>query len=229
MVREVTKSEYNQIVSIWNMCFGDLKDDIESFLLMHEENSVFVGKYILVGGEEILASFLSLIPAKLKLNNSLQDCYYVYAVCTHPDYRKRGYCEEMLEYIRNKYFKDMPGFFVPQESYLIDYYNKRGYVLLHSDEDKGYSEVYEQDMLIFKTSRNIIEYSGKRDKLLDNVNCIMWDKKELKYIFYSYHIEEGEEKNIPLPIYPSLMVSHELKQILEANGVEDIYFTLAME
>lgn len=229
MVREVAKSEYNQIASVWNKCFGDSKEDIESFLLMHEENSVFVGKYLLVGGEEILASFLSLIPAKLKLKDRLQDCYYVYAVCTHPDYRKRGYCEEVLEYIRNRYFNDMPGFLVPQEKYLIDYYNKRGYILLHNGEDEGYSEVYRQDMLILKRSRNIIEYTAARNKLLDNVNCIMWGKKELKYIFYSYHIEGNDEKNIPLPIYPSLMVSHEMKQILEDNGAEDIYFALAME
>lgn len=130
-----------QIISLWSNVFKDSEEDIVFFL----DNCK---KYKCLGlfEDEKLASMLFLV----ECSYCNKDGYYVYAVATDEDYRKKGYSTSLLNYAKglNKDFL----WLIPAKDGLISFYQKRGFsVRLYSDCD------YENSVC-FNQSEEIKEY-----------------------------------------------------------------------
>lgn len=116
----LTKIEFTedatQIVDLWHRVFGDDEDYIRFFL----DNCRYkrcVGAFV---GER-LVSMLFL----LDCTYNGQQGAYVYAVATHPDYRKQGFMQKCIDYSQALDYDFLC--LVPAEAYLFDVYAKFGF------------------------------------------------------------------------------------------------------
>lgn len=119
----LTKIEFTedatQIVDLWHRVFGDDEDYIRFFLdnCCHKR---CVGAFV---GER-LVSMLFL----LDCTYNGQQGAYVYAVATHPDYRKQGFMQKCIDYSQALDYDFLC--LVPAEAYLFDVYAKFGFQAL---------------------------------------------------------------------------------------------------
>jgi predicted acetyltransferase len=130
---------------MWKQCFPA---DSESFIHFYfdkicrnEETLVFLEN------ERPVAS-LQMIPYQIKTGDEMHEAGYLSGVMTHPDYRKRGYMERLL----NASFDEMVkkdydyAFLIPQEKNLVDMYLKYGFRLCESSRQPP-------ENIVMKTSR----------------------------------------------------------------------------
>lgn len=116
----LTKIEFTedaaQIVDLWHRVFGDDEAYIRFFLdnCCHKR---CVGAFV---GER-LVSMLFL----LDCTYNGQQGAYVYAVATHPDYRKQGFMQKCIDYSQALDYDFLC--LVPAEAYLFDVYAKFGF------------------------------------------------------------------------------------------------------
>jgi predicted acetyltransferase len=221
MVSLVSRSDYSQLIKIWHTCFGDPDEYISDFLKQHEGNTYFVGDYVEEGK---LAAALYLIPAKFRIKGKVEDCLYVYAVGTLPEYRKHGFCQEMLDWVKHNIKGSKYTFLVPAGDFLISYYGKRGFKLIHRDCAEKFVVTYCKELGLANATGSFAHFSECRDEILEDVDCIYWED-ELKYIY----TERKSEPKSPSPQYAPLMLSDEMYEVLQENDVDDIYFLYAME
>lgn len=116
----LTKIEFTedatQIVALWHRVFGDDEAYIRFFLDNCRHKSC-VGAFV---GER-LVSMLFL----LDCTYNGQQGAYVYAVATHPDYRKQGFMQKCIDYSQALDYDFLC--LVPAEAYLFDVYAKFGF------------------------------------------------------------------------------------------------------
>ena len=116
----LTKIEFTedaaQIVDLWHRVFGDDEAYIR-FFLDNCRHKRCVGAFV---GER-LVSMLFL----LDCTYNGQQGAYVYAVATHPDYRKQGFMQKCIDYSQALDYDFLC--LVPAEAYLFDVYAKFGF------------------------------------------------------------------------------------------------------
>lgn len=110
------------------------------------------------------AAMLTLLPAKLSGALPL-GLYYIFAACTHPDYRRRGLMETLLQDAYDSALKDgMQGVFLrPANDSLTKYYMNRGFTVLSRyriEQLAGFAPS------ATGTQLNFSSFSRLRDKLL---------------------------------------------------------------
>lgn len=105
-----------QIVDLWHRVFGDDEAYIR-FFLDNCRHKRCVGAFV---GER-LVSMLFL----LDCTYNGQQGAYVYAVATHPNYRKQGFMQKCIDYSQALDYDFLC--LVPAEAYLFDVYAKFGF------------------------------------------------------------------------------------------------------
>lgn len=129
MIRFACESDELEMKELWHACFGDSFSYIDRFFsaLFELENTLVYVK------ENRIASMLFLLPATLGGRNA----YYLYAACTHPDFRGVGCMGELIE--RAAAVAEQRGIFsialMPAEKSLFDYYERHGFVSLFSQKN----------------------------------------------------------------------------------------------
>lgn len=110
-----------QIMKIWQTCFGDEEEYI-SFYLEHRmtENNMMV---IYEDGKAV--SMVSFLPAQYKWNGMSWPVRYVYAVATLPEYRQRGYATEILQFAIERYGESL--IVAPADENLCAFYERLGF------------------------------------------------------------------------------------------------------
>lgn len=131
-----------QIISLWcDVFIGDSREDVE-FFLDNSKNISCLG-YL---EEERLVSMLFLIDC---IYSELKG-KYVYAVCTHKDFRCRGYSSMLINEAKN-YMNDFL-WLIPANLSLFAFYEKLGFkTKLYSDKKFSHS-------IKFNETDDIIEY-----------------------------------------------------------------------
>jgi len=125
MIRFGKDTDKETLMRMWKLCFPDTDRFIRFYF-----DSVYASNETLVYVEknQPVAS-LQMIPYRIKTGDSFSLGGYISGAMTHPDYRKRGYMEQLLtasfETMREKGYTYT--FLIPQEDYLVDYYRKFGY------------------------------------------------------------------------------------------------------
>lgn len=89
--------------------------------------------------ENTPVSMLFSLPCEIYRGNERYEFIYIFAAATHPDYRKKGYMEQLLKKVQKKYNK--PILLRPANENLINYYKKFGFTT-HTAQDNQQGELY---------------------------------------------------------------------------------------
>ncbi len=168
----------NGIKSLWKTVFGDTDQYISLFFEERFDPSQCV---VAVSGEKI-AAMLFLLPFVLKQPDAEYQGRYIYAVATHPDFRRRGISTALLDFAHQKAKNEGAALsaLVPAGETLFDYYGKRGFetefykreleILPDNDADAELTAVSLEDMISLRRK----SFSGSRA-------FVDWDERALMY------------------------------------------------
>jgi len=125
MIRTGKDTDKDTLMQMWKLCFSDTDRFIRFYF-----DKVYANDETLVYTEnDVPVASLQMIPYRIKTGDSYFWGGYISGAMTHPDYRKRGYMEQLLtasfNFMRKKGY--IYTFLIPQEDYLVDYYGKFGY------------------------------------------------------------------------------------------------------
>lgn len=169
---------------IWHRCFGDDRAYIKLYLENRFDNENML--IIYENGRPV--SMASLLPVQITINAQKENARYVYAVATLPEYRKKGYASEIIQYAAEKYKE--PLILQPADTELYLYYEKMGFKEIFA---KSPCWIYNKSSI--KTSGNCLraaEYDVDIKTLeLGNWTVMEADEKEYKAVRDMYFEKEG--------------------------------------
>ena len=165
-------SDYENLKLLWQTAFDDSKESLDFFF----EKTVSPDRVLAAFDDGKPVSALYMLESEIIINKKAYSAYYIYAVCTHPDFRGKGLMKSLFEEV----FRVARGrgidylFLVPEEDYLFNIYHKLGF-------EKGFS------------------YSEKElhKKVFNNTKIIK--NQKLTYEKYRKCIEEGFV-NVPVAV-----------------------------
>lgn len=151
---------------LWRHCFSDSEDFVELYFrrrFTEERNQA------LWEDNKVIAS-LQRIPYTMTLFGCEIPISYVSGVCTHPDYRKKGYMPRLLADAHRQMAKEnaLISTLIPAEDWLKGYYNRFGYAV----------SFYHAESVIEWTQENTITQFSIQDFQLE-------DKIEKVYDYFN--------------------------------------------
>ena len=173
----------NDVIALWMKCFGDSREYVE-FFLDNCPGYVCVEYFI----EDKLVSQLFLLEGEL----ASEKCKYLYAACTHEDYRRRGIMEELIEftktYCKDKNYSSI--FLVPANERLYSYYSKFGFVA--SFLRKELTVHIESESLSELTEADVDEVFDIKKELVENINGFRFTDDVMKYTIKEHLFNNGK-------------------------------------
>lgn len=160
-VRFPLERDYEKLKKLWRTAFDDGEDSLDSFF----KNTVSPERVLAVFRGDTPVSALYMLESEIVFRGKTYRSYYIYAVCTHPDFRKKG----LMKSLFNRLFEiaEERGidylFLVPEEKYLFEVYKKQGFetgftysrkTLYRGDFETGKEEI--TDNLSYGEYRGII-------------------------------------------------------------------------
>ena len=110
---------------LWHTCFGDDKPYINLFF-----NNLFRPEDMVVLEEDgTVVSMAALLDAPIQVDGERVSARYLYAMCTHPEHRGKGYARKLLDYAA-EYCRLLGAAaitLVPSEPSLFHFYRQAGY------------------------------------------------------------------------------------------------------
>lgn len=125
-IRLAQKGETARQKEIWKLCFGDDNAYIDFYFAnRYKENETIL---LLQDGE--IGAMLTMIPASMVApNNRSYSAAMFYAIATHPQYQRRGFATQLMDF-SHSYLRAANTEFsilVPAEKQVFNFYRKRGY------------------------------------------------------------------------------------------------------
>ena len=122
MIRNATKQDEEKLKSLWKTCFRD--DEQSDIDLFFNNRFASANGLVYTQGEQIV-SMMFRLPCKFQGKNSM----YLYALATHPDFRKLGYMSQLIEYAHAQMKKDNIEYslLLESEKSLCNYYKRFNY------------------------------------------------------------------------------------------------------
>jgi predicted acetyltransferase len=119
-------SQKEEMAQLWQLCFGDPADYISHFFEHRFEPSQTLVSVL----DQRIVSVVHMLPASICLGGRETPAQYIYAVCTHPDYRKRGIMEQMMASACDRAAAAGQRFstLLPASDPLYDYYGRLSYM-----------------------------------------------------------------------------------------------------
>lgn len=178
LIRNFDKNDSQQLVNIWQICFGDKREYIESFFERFGD-SMKVGVYEEDGK---IVSSLYCLEAELKFDGTSVKAWYLYAVATLPKFRKRGYASILINEVKNAADGRRVLFLTPSNEENRRFYEKLGF------KDGCYSCVTEFKKTDKAANIELRErkdeslFSG-RENVLREYPHVSWNEKHLDFAF----------------------------------------------
>ncbi|MBQ8182768.1 MAG: GNAT family N-acetyltransferase [Clostridia bacterium] len=124
-IRNSTDREYNSLKKLWSKCFDDSADVIDNFFkkTVTPENTVSA----FYNGEAVSALYI--IESTIFFSGQNYPAFYIYAVCTDPDFRGQGLMKKCFDFL----FEEAKSreidyiFLVPASDSLFEMYKKLGF------------------------------------------------------------------------------------------------------
>ncbi|HWQ77653.1 MAG TPA: GNAT family N-acetyltransferase, partial [Anaerovoracaceae bacterium] len=124
--RLAKKEDLKELKEIWKLCFGDE----DSFIDFYFQRRDWVKETAVLVQDGRIASMLTMIPVDIVgEDGGKRRASMLYAIATHPDFRKKGYAEQLIEF-SNEYLLSQQvsvTLLVPAGEGLFRFYGKRGY------------------------------------------------------------------------------------------------------
>lgn len=124
-IRFPFESDYENLKVLWKTSFDDSEESLDFFF----KNTVSPERVLAVFRNGIPVSALYMLESDILIDKKEYSAYYIYAVCTQPDYRGKG----LMKSLFLELFKVAKGmgidylFLVPEEEYLFKVYEKLGF------------------------------------------------------------------------------------------------------
>ena len=167
-IRFPLESDYENLKALWKTSFDDSKESLDYFF----QNTASPERVLAAFKEGKPVSALYMLESEIIKDNKAYSAYYIYAVCTHPDYRGKGLMKSLFDEL----FKVAKGrgidylFLVPEEEYLFKIYEKLGF-------KTGFS--YSQKNLLKRDINNIkklktqnLTYKKYREIIESNLSSV---------------------------------------------------------
>lgn len=188
MIEFASKSDFEEIVKLWNISFGDSVKTIERFL-----HTFFTDKNCLVIKENSsIISMLFLLESEVVSDALTHPTYYIYAACTLPENRGKGVMSKLLKHTIDFASKENKDFLclVPGEEHLFEYYARFGFKKIFKRKDFILSKSIMKQLS--ENGAEICQPSIKtiktlRDKTLATGSRLLWGENVIQYA-----IEENE-------------------------------------
>lgn len=216
--------EEAQIVNIWQECFRDDENYIRFYLenRFEEENMLVIHK------DGKIVSMASFLPVSLMQNGEYVPARYVYAVATLPEYRKKGYAGQILDYAAKKY--EEPLILQPADAELEKYYEKLGFCPgFRKNSFEITAERIESVPAWRKvTSENLVlpkEYKALRDAYFASEGYVCWDEDAIHYAIKENAFGGGKTLVIDDKILMYRMEGNVLR-IIETTMEEEMLFSV---
>jgi len=174
MIRFAENNDTQNIISLWEICFK--KDDFSNWFFKNMFNPL---ETIVIEENGRIVSMLQRLAFDIK---NIGEVTYIYGACTHPDYRGKGFMEQLLVYSENldKEKSIKASVLIPQEKSLFDFYAKFGYQPLFKIFNKKYTKQNAKDHFYSFSeckSYKIDTLNNLYEKLLENANYVKRDRK----------------------------------------------------
>lgn len=177
-----SNNDISELSKLWRTCFGDTSEYVAAFM-----NDCFEPQNTIVVREDgVICSALYLIDGKVRISDEYFNAAYLYAACTHPDYRSRGFMGTALDFAELKCEEKGLDFIclVPAEESLFNYYSNFGYAI--SFEEKVLTLSRKQLELLSNRSVRIgvpdaDDISSVFADMLLGEDCFVWETDKLSY------------------------------------------------
>lgn len=165
-IRFPLESDYEKLKALWNTAFDDSKESLDYFF----KNTISPERVLAVFEDGKPVSALYMLESEIIKDNKAYSAYYIYAVCTYPDFRGKGLMkslfEELFKVAKSRNIDYL--FLVPEEEYLFNIYEKLGFKngFSYSEEtlsrkDFNCIENIKNQKLTYKKYREIIKANPK--------------------------------------------------------------------
>lgn len=124
-IRFPLESDYENLKALWRTAFDDTEESLDCFF----KNTVSPERVLSVFKDGKPVSALYMLESEIIKDKKTYSAYYIYAVCTHPDFRGKGLMKSLFEELFNvaKSRNIDYLFLVPEEEYLFKIYEKLGF------------------------------------------------------------------------------------------------------
>ena len=165
-IRFPLESEYEKLKALWETAFDDSEENLGYFF----KNTASPERVLAAFKEGKPVSALYMLESEIINKEKIYSTYYIYAVCTHPDFRGKGLMkslfEELFKVAQSRNIDYL--FLVPEEEYLFNIYEKLGFKKGFSYSEKVVSKkdfindrIDEIQKLTYKKYREIIKENPK--------------------------------------------------------------------
>lgn len=124
-IRFPLESEYENLKALWKTAFDDSEENLGYFF----KNTASPERILAVFKDGKPVSALYMLESEIINKEKIYSAYYIYAVCTHPDFRGKGLMkslfEELFKVAKSRNIDYL--FLVPEEEYLFNIYEKLGF------------------------------------------------------------------------------------------------------
>ena len=187
--RRTNPDDLPQLKALWALGFGDTEQEIEAFFAISYPTAT--GFCAEEDGSMIAAAYA--LPQELAWGEKSCRSAYLYAVTTHPEFRRQGICAKLLAHaekeLKKRYFDCLT--LVPATDVLRAYYETLGFVsqraaFLDEGEAPEARGVCEE--------LNPVDYAGLRETVLydtPHVRCSLSDLRYQASMSRFYRLELG--------------------------------------
>ena len=124
-IRFPSESDYENLKELWQTAFDDSREHLDFFF----KNTVSCDNALVCFDSDKPVSALYMLESEILTEEKTCSAYYIYAVCTHPDFRGKGLMkglfEELFNVAKSRNIDYL--FLVPEEKYLYKIYEKLGF------------------------------------------------------------------------------------------------------
>lgn len=124
-VHFINEKDYPELKKLWQTSFDDTDEELNSFF----EKTVLPDNALAIFDGENPVSVLYMLESEIAFFGERYSAYYVYAVCTHPDYRGKGLMTRLFDKLKEVSKKRGIAylFLVPESETLFEMYKKQGF------------------------------------------------------------------------------------------------------
>lgn len=195
-----------KIAKLMADCFNEPITSSNFFLENKSKESIC---YICKDKNNIISALHSL-PYKIKLESTIFKCSYLYAACTAPKYRKKGYMQKLIKFyeIQSK----LNGFdfsvLVPDNKHLEDYYAKLGYKNFFKIKEINLNK--EQLLRLCNSTKKVENSQNKNNcknfynymeklrlDIYNNISNILYSARDMEYAANLYSFVGGKFLSLP--------------------------------
>lgn len=171
-IRIANKSDYLKLRELWNIVFGDSPDFID--MLYKELDAT---GYVACEDDTVVSSLTFFEVGEYESRKVKMS----YAICTHPNYRGKGYASKLISFVyENEIRDDELSLICPAEKSLIKFYSKTNYQPFFYAKEESLKATEKINISIQSISPK--EYIKYRKKFLKDIPHIKLNQNFLEFI-----------------------------------------------